>query len=145
VPPYRLVVRGEQLDELLKGPDGAIVRAGSVLGDRIIQVARTKITRRFTGPIAPGAGGATLGGTLVKRWGVGANGPELSIIAMAPYAMWVHEGNESNRGDGRIWPVRAKALRFVVPGGGFIFRKWVRVSKPNPFLRQALEEVVPSE
>lgn len=151
MPSYRLVLDNTALDALLKGPTGAVVRHANVVGDRIIEVARTKITRRFVGPIASGAGGVTLGNTLVKRWTADAKGPSLQIVAMAPYAYWVHEGNKSNRGDGRIWPTRSTntagtgppMLRFVGPGGGFIFAKSVRESTPNPFLREAMEEVVP--
>lgn len=151
MPGYRLILDGAAMDELLRGPTGPVMQNGNRVGDAIIARARTKINRRTQGPTAAGASGITLANTLVKRWAVGERGPELSIVAMADYAYWVHEGNKSNRGDGRIWPTRSTnnsgtgppMLRFVAPGGGFIFARSVKESTPNPFLREAMEEIVP--
>jgi hypothetical protein len=140
---FTLVIDGAAMDILLKSPAGPVMRYGNVVGDKIIATARTKITRRAVGPAAPGAGGITLGNTLVKRWAVSDSGPNLTIAATAYYALWVHEGNQPNGPNGRIWPTKASVLRFVVPGGGFVFARSVRTNTPNPFLRQAMEEVVP--
>ena len=58
------------------------------------------------------------------------------IIANTFYASWVNFGNGPP--GSRIYPVRAKALRFVINGQVF-YRKWVRASKPKPFMTQTNE------
>lgn len=135
-----LVIDGAAMEWLLKGPDGPVVRHLTKILDETIVVARTKITRRFTGPLNAGAGGATLENALVKRFVINTAGPDGFIAAEKYYAAWVHDGNDP--GGGWIYPKRAKFLRFVEPGGGFVFARRVRASKPNPFLRDALEEVM---
>ncbi len=54
-------------------------------------------------------------------------------IPPAVYVRWVLEGR------GRVRAKNARALRFEPgpPGSGFIFRKWVRAAKGNPFEHRA--------
>jgi hypothetical protein len=62
-----------------------------------------------------------------------------SVIADTGYAFYVEFGN-NQKGD-KIYPKRAKALRFVIDGE-VIFRKWVKSHGPLPFLGPARELVV---
>lgn len=50
------------------------------------------------------------------------------------YAYYVENGNDP--GGGRIYPKKAKALRFVIDGK-VIFAKSVKAAKPRPFMLQA--------
>jgi hypothetical protein len=62
------------------------------------------------------------------------NQTRVTISSAAKYTDWVINGR---RGFG---PKKARALRFEPgpPGSGFIYRKWVGPSRPNPFVRRAL-------
>lgn len=55
------------------------------------------------------------------------------------YAIFQHEGT-ANGGAGRIYPRRAKVLRFSGKGGT-VFAKSVRGVKPTPFLTDALKSL----
>lgn len=63
-------------------------------------------------------------------------------IADAKHAGWVENGNKPLSGGSRIYPTRAKALRFVL-NGQVHFRKWVNVAKPRPYMRDARVAAVP--
>lgn len=62
-----------------------------------------------------------------------------SLVADTGYAYYVEFGN-NQQGD-RIYPKKAKALRFVVDGE-VIFRKWVKAHGPIPFMTQAREQMI---
>lgn len=67
-----------------------------------------------------------------------------TVIADTGYASYIENGNDP--GGGRIYPRRAKALRFVIDGK-VIFRKSVRAAKPRPFMaeaRRTLIQFIPS-
>lgn len=57
------------------------------------------------------------------------------IIANKFYASWVEYGNGSP--GSRIYPTKSSCLHFFVHGQE-IFAKWVRASKPRPFMATAL-------
>jgi len=57
-----------------------------------------------------------------------------SIIADAPYASWVEHGR------GWIFPVRAKALRFIVDGKA-VFAAYARPSQPKPFMQPTADKL----
>jgi hypothetical protein len=59
-----------------------------------------------------------------------------SIIADTPYAPYVELGNRPNGTGQYIYPVKAKALRFVV-NGEVIFRRRVKAHGPLPFMGTA--------
>lgn len=63
----------------------------------------------------------------------GTDETKLTVTSAAPYTKWVIYGR------GPVVAKRAKALRFEPgpPGSGFIFRRRVGPSKPNPFHRRA--------
>ena len=81
-----------------------------------------------------------LADSIVKRHFMGPTGLGVQIEAGAglnpSYALWVHEGN-GEQGD-YIYPKNGPRLVFEGPDGRLIFAKRVKVSKPNPFLRDAL-------
>jgi hypothetical protein len=56
------------------------------------------------------------------------------------YALYLHEGT-ANKGAGRIYPLRARVLRFRPKGSAtVVFAESVRGVKPFPFLVKALEQ-----
>lgn len=74
------------------------------------------------------------GTTLRKRIIIQDGSLAKTILADAPYAYWVENGNGPP--GSKIYPKSAKALRFVIDGQVF-FRKWVRASAPRPFMQEA--------
>lgn len=63
------------------------------------------------------------------------------VIADTNYAGYVEFGNRPGGTGQRIYPKRAKALRFEVDGK-VIFRKWVRSHGPLPFMGKARDLMV---
>src|SRR5665213_811022 len=61
------------------------------------------------------------------------------LIANTFYATWVEFGNGPP--GGKIYPIWAKALRFQINGQD-VFRKWVRTSKPKPFMAPTFNQLV---
>ncbi len=53
------------------------------------------------------------------------------------YAKAVHDGR------GEVRPVRARVLRWVAPGGAVVFAMRSGPTRPNPFLRNALNQTRP--
>lgn len=66
------------------------------------------------------------------------------VIALAPYAIYQHEGTGIYGPRGRrIYPHRSKALRFVwKKAGGVVFFRSVRGVKGTKFLTRATNEVL---
>lgn len=62
-----------------------------------------------------------------------------SLVADTGYAYYVEFGN-NQQGD-RIYPKKAKALRFVVDGE-VIFRKWVKAHSGKHFMEAARNEMI---
>lgn len=156
----RLVVDGAQMARLLRGPDGPVVHHLIRLADGTIALARDLINRRRR---YPERATHKLERTIVKRPTVGPEGPGMLVVAgigLKPgYAIWVHEGNGPP--GGRIYPRplyrpdgTQRVLAFVTAGerptdaAGWrgnpnaVIVRWVRTSRPNPFLRDALETIV---
>jgi hypothetical protein len=132
----KLVVDGAAIEALRAPPNGMIFNYMVKTGDRIIAVASSKVRRHTYGP-----GGTSLADSIVKRFVETDAGLSVIIAAMKPYAYWVHEGNGPP--GGRIYPKKpGGVLAFNPTGGATIFRKWVRTSKPNRFLKEAMEEVI---
>ena len=57
------------------------------------------------------------------------------IIANAKYASWVEFGNGPE--GSRIYPTKSSVLHFTIDGKD-IFVKWVKATKPRPFMANAL-------
>lgn len=70
-------------------------------------------------------------------------GPGMIVGSNVRYAYWVHEGT-GIFGPKRtpIIPVRAQAMVFRVKSGKLIFAAKVKGSKPQPFLRDALDAII---
>lgn len=152
----RLVIDGAEMERILRGPDGPVARHLIRVADEVIVVARDLINSRRRWPSQ-----AThrLERTIVKRSTMGPNGIGMIVIAgigLKPgYAVWVHEGNGPP--GGRIYPKNSAVLAWVTSGarptdkmgwrdassaGRAIVRRSVATSRPNPYLRDALERVV---
>ena len=101
------------------------------LVERLADIAYAKA---FWG--APQGKTGKLAASIVKEIGQG----EARVAATAPYAMYVVKGTQPHE----IRPVNASVLRFVVPGGGFVFTRLVRHpgTRPNPFMQRAVDETL---
>lgn len=129
----RFVLDGAAMAQILRGPDGPVVRHLIRVGDATIAGARRRINNRS----------GRLSASLVKRITNGPNGPGVTVIAGAglnpSYAYWVHEGNGPP--GTRIYP-KGGVLAFTV-GGTKVFARSVKViENPNPYLRDALAEAM---
>lgn len=109
---YRLVIDGAAMQELLRGPQGPVVRHLARVADAIIAAAR--------GTLEPHRKTGRLAASLVKRWMLDdALGPIVVIVAGAGladpnYAWWVHEGNAP--AGSRIYPKNKSVLAWVTSG-----------------------------
>lgn len=63
---------------------------------------------------------------------------EGTVGTNVPYARAVHDGR------GEVRPVRARVLRWVMPNGTVVFAMRSGPTKPNPFLRRALDSQRPA-
>lgn len=152
----RLVIDGAEMAEVLRGPSGPVARHLIRLADETIVLARENINRRRR---YPGRATHRLERTIVKRPTMGPQGIGMVVVAgvgLKPgYAVWVHEGNGPP--GGRIYPKTKRFLAFVTSGerptdpagwaqakadGRAVIVPSVKTSRPNPFLRDALNRVV---
>lgn len=70
-------------------------------------------------------------------------GPSAVVGSNVNYAILVHEGTGIYGPRGRpITAVRARAMRFTVKGGKTVFAISVRGTRPNRFLKNALDAVL---
>lgn len=70
---------------------------------------------------------------LPKR--VGRGEWSIAFVALAGYSYLVHEGR------GWVYPVRAKALRWVSKGGTVVFARSARPTSPNRWMPRAMRRV----
>jgi hypothetical protein len=149
-----LIIDGAVMEEVLRGPDGPVMRYLIQGGDRVIAGARDQIeTKRSRWTVNKKSG--RLGMSIVKRFSTSDVGPVMSIVAGAgldpSYAYWVHEGNGPP--GSRIFPKRARFLAFVTSGerptdpagwaaarasGRAVITPSVATSKPNRYLSDNL-------
>src|ERR1035437_1767637 len=117
----KLIVDGAALEALRAPPNGMIFNYMIRTADKIIEVAKTKINRRFVGPTGPGgAGGGSLADSMVKRPVLTGVGLSITIVAMKPYSFWVHQGNGPP--GAKIYPPKPRGgVGFFAPGGGDVF------------------------
>lgn len=124
-------------------PGGMVWRWARQKSQRVATVARAECpvqTGKLRSTINSFYEGSTRDSTIV---GVSAGGPQ------APYAKFVIKGTKNlavfGKGgvsQGRIYPQFGKALRMPPDGQGSAFRAWSRGQAPNPFLQEALEQVM---
>jgi hypothetical protein len=65
----------------------------------------------------------------------GTNGWVIRFVARTSYSLFVHEGR------GWVYPIRAKALRWVAKSGAVVFAKRSRPSKPNRWFPRAFRSL----
>lgn len=137
-----VVINGKALYDLLQSP------AGPVAQDLRRRANNVRNTARRLAPVDNG----TLKNSIAMQI-TSENGELVARVGSnLKYARFVHEGTGLYGPRKQvIRPVRAKALRWKVgavtgqPGRaskrttGYAFAKFVRGSKPNPFLRNALK------
>jgi hypothetical protein len=133
----RITIRGEALDEMLRGPDGYYVR-DLMRRMEILQAAAKRQIR--LGHIHAGGGPGNLRDSIVKRMQSpkGTNGVPVGVVGSHhPIALIHHEGTRPHV----ILPRRASALRWPGDGpDGFLFAKIVHHpgTRPNRYLTDNL-------
>lgn len=131
---YKLIIDGAVVDEMLKGPGGAVFNHLVRVGDTLIALAVQQLEpHRETG---------RLQASIVKRFG---EGPTLTVTAGAGlgspnYAYWMHEGNAQE--GPRIYPKNGRFLVFRVRGGPLQFRTSVRTFAGTKYLSDNLEAAI---
>jgi hypothetical protein len=154
----RLIIDGTEMQQVLQGDEGVIMHYLIRLSDDIITRARINIKENKHRRHPPNMTG-TLARTIVKRPYKAGKQPGMMVVAgvgLNPsYAYWVHEGNGPQ--GARIYPKRASHLAFVTSGarpttpegwanakdaGIAIIVPSVWTSRPNPFLRDAVGQVI---
>jgi len=103
--------------------------------DRAIELTATDVKSNI-GKEAPFDEGKLSGSYNMTKLGFAAYG----IWSRVKYRWWVHEGTGIyGPHKQRIFPVRAKALRFVI-NGQVIFAKSVKGQKPNRFIDRSIDK-----
>ena len=120
----RFVPDGAGFAAIMRGPNGPAARDLIRRGDMVIAGAKVML--------APHSRTGQLSKEIVKRFR-SFEPLTMEVVAMAPYAFWVHEGNGPQ--GGRIYPTNGKFLRFIGqagrggqlgPGGAVIFARSVK-------------------
>lgn len=148
----RFIIDGVEMEHVLRGSSGPVVRSLIRKGDAVINGARTYIRERKKTKQP----GERLERSIVKRIGTLPTGPYVEVVAGAGlgdpnYAYWVHEGNGPP--GARIYPKKKRVLAWVIEGprptsaaewqvarttGNAVIRTSVSTSKPMPYLRDNL-------
>lgn len=143
---------GEQINFEVKGMKELLMRlengdemARIILNDGLRKIGRVLVPAKGTGPLAsatPVRSGKLARSThfIIDYEGLGKQ----KLVVLQParseegeiYGEWVREGR------GPVRAIRAKALHFFIDGQEF-FRKSVGPSKPNPYHKRVLAEVMP--
>lgn len=152
--PGRVTINRRNVEQVLSGPLGPVVRTASQYGRRVTAAAKREA------PVDKGAGRASIGFLLLIVPGVSVT---FRVGTDLEYMRYQHEGTgiygPKHR---RITPVSAKVLRFPVKGvfgpvratksgrpgkrkgrGNIVFAKSVRGVPPNDFLVRALRDNIP--
>jgi len=123
---YQLIIDGAAVENMLHSPDGIVGRY--MIGkSQVVQNAAIVQCPKRTGRLSQ---------SIVKRFYDSPEGFTVVIAALQPYALYVHEGTKPHT----IYPVKAKALSWVAPGGTRVFAKKVNHpgTKANHFLSDQL-------
>lgn len=121
----------QAVQAMLRSPSGPVAREIDRRGQRVLTRAKELV----------GVDTGRLRASLTIQSAMTADGPTAVVGTRVDYARYHHDGTGVYGPTGqRIRPRRAKALRFKPKGSSvFIFRASVKGSRPNPFLRDALE------
>lgn len=133
----RLVIDGAVAAEMLRGPNGMVMR------DLVNRATRVQLAARSQAKGKHGSG--RLAADITKRVAHEGVDPKIMVGAWnTPYALFVHEGTAQHW----IYPRKTKALHFFWPRGGMAsadFGGWVFFKKvhhpgtsPNPYLADQL-------
>ena len=129
----RLVIDGAVAAEMLRGPNGMVMR------DLIDRATRVQLAARSQAK-GKGGGSGKLASDITKRVAHEGVDPKIMVGAWNnPYALFVHEGTAQHW----IYPHNAKALYFFWPKAnpaGWVFAKKVHHpgTSPNPYLADQL-------
>jgi hypothetical protein len=115
-----------KLNEIADKLPGAAQQGLNKAGEQAVQIAKSSgLFKNRTGKLTSSIK-FQVSGTAFERI-VSANAKNAQGIF---YGNYVNYGNDP--GGGKIYPTKAKALRFEIDGQVF-FRKWVRAAAPRPF------------
>ena len=124
--PYKLIIDGAVVENMLHGPDGIVGRY--MIGkSQVVQNAAIRDCPKRT---------TLLSESIKKRFYDSPEGFTVVIAALQPYALPVHEGSKAHT----VYPKKAKALRWYGPDGSPIFAKSAKIPARagRPFLSQNL-------
>lgn len=136
----RVVINDAALSRLLRGQDGAVVKAMADVGRKVSNEAKRRC------PVDEGR----LRASITSTTQVEGNLVVTRVGTPVEYALYVHNGTgiygpsgmpiTPKRGTGRLG--HRAALRWVPRGGEAVYAFWVRGVKGRPFLTDALREVL---
>jgi hypothetical protein len=131
----RIELNYQAINAMLISPNGPVVRDLLRRGLRVEAAAKRRVR------VDQGRLRNSITHTTVRTVSRGQQVFGVRVGTNVVYAPWVHNGTGvyGPRGQ-RIVPVRASVLRFRGRDGNFVFRPSVAGQRPNPFLREALEE-----
>lgn len=137
----RVVLNPVEIQAMIDGPTGPIVRDLFVRGERVkiraIQEAPIGKPDPLGRSRGPGGEPGNLRRHIVKRFVLAGKTPQMWVGAEhVPYAIWVHEGSQPHE----IRPKNGPFLVFMGRDGNVVFTKLVHHpgNKPNRFLIRAL-------
>lgn len=129
----RVIINDAAMRNLLTGQNGPIVQYMADIGRRI----RNEAVRRC--PVDEGRLRASITNTVT----VDGNRIIVRVGTVVEYAMAVHNGTGIYGPSGqRIRPVTAKVLSWQPRSGPRVFAKSVKGQRGNPFLTDAMKEVL---
>lgn len=131
----RVIIDGAAIQRMFNSPQGPVVRELEKVGTAIQAGAHDMIR-----PSQVRSSGLSLRDMIVKRL-VPGTWPVMRLVAMKPYAYFVHEGTQPHE----IRPRRAAALRFYSQrAGGFVFARVVHHpgTKPLRYLTDPARRVL---
>jgi hypothetical protein len=120
---------GAAVEELLRGPDGMVVRFLTERAALVQDAAKAQVgghgrwPEKTTGHLA---------NSIVKRYSLEGGSPSLLVgTDTVPYALWHHNGNGP---PGDFITPKGPVLVFKAASGQVIFAKKVRTALPNRYL-----------
>jgi len=125
----RIKFYDEAITMLMRSPDGLLGRWMYDQGTKVQLAAIRQCPKRTN----------KLSESIVKRWNPTLNGQMMTIAALQPYALFVHEGTGIYGPRGApIVPTTAKALRWFGSDGQPIFARSVKGMRGTKYLADNL-------
>lgn len=130
----RVRLNQARIQELLRSSSGPVAREVNSYARRVANSAKQKV----------GVDSGRLRSSISHTLNIDGARVVGRVGSLVDYALYHHDGTGIYGPTGRpITPRNGQFLVFPGKGGGMVFAKQVRGSRPNPFLVLALEEVVP--